>query len=384
VRFLPRRSTVVLLAMGLMAAMLASPAAAAPSYDDPVDITFPVDGNVDYSNDYDSPRSRGAHGATDLGHRDAYGLPVHAAVGGTVTWITGENGNPPSYGYMIRIAGDDGRDYAYIHLGRQNGPPSEAYASGIRSGSRVERGQHIGYVGHSGNASASWPHLHFEIHDDQVRDPYGDNRRNPYASLRAAEARGDYPGSVQSEADEPEPEPEPEPGPFDDVHGDHPHVEGIEAIVEAEITLGCNRSGSRYCPEWTVTRGQMATFLQRAMDLPDAEEHHFDDVDEDHPHADGINAVAEAGIASGNDNGEYRPQAVVRRDQMASFIAAALDLDTDREPGFDDVDPDSPHAGAIGAVAHEQIAEGNGNGRYRPAQDVSRAQMATFLMRAFL
>jgi hypothetical protein len=376
VRFLPlRRSTVLLLALGLVAAVLASPAAASPSYDDPVDITFPVDGHVTYSDDYDSPRSRGAHGATDLGHPDAYGLPVHAAVGGTVSWITGEDGNPPGYGYMIRIAGDDGRDYAYIHLGRQDGPPSEAYAPGVRSGARVERGQHIGYVGHSGNASASWPHLHFEIHDEAVRDPYGDSRRNPYRSLKQAEARGDYPGSVKAGA---------EPGPFDDVPGDHPHVEGIEGIVEAAITSGCDRGGSRYCPEWTVTRAQMATFLQRALELPASDEHHFDDVPEDHVHAEGINAVAEAGITSGDDEGNYRPEGRVRRDQMASFLAAALGLDTDGEPEFEDVDPESPHAGAIAAVAEEGIAEGNGNGRYRPAQGVSRAQMATFLQRAVL
>jgi murein DD-endopeptidase MepM/ murein hydrolase activator NlpD len=379
VRILPRRATVAVLAVSLVGAVLASPAAASPSYDDPVDLTFPVDGHVTYTDDYDSSRSRGAHGATDLGHPDAYGLPVHAAVGGTVSFITGEDGNPPSYGYMIRIAGDDGRDYAYIHLGRQDGPPSEAYASGIRNGSRVERGQHIGYVGHSGNASASWPHLHFEIHDDEVTDPYGDHRRNPYASLREAEARDDYPGSVQAGAD-----PDPEPGPFDDVDGDHPHVEGISAVVDAEVTIGCDRRSTKYCPTRTVNRGQMATFLMRAMELPVPEEHHFDDVPEDHPHADGINAVAQAGIVEGDPQGAYRPEDLIQRDHMASWLAAALDLDTEQEPDFDDVDPDSEHAGAIAAIAAEGVAKGNGNGLYRPDQEVNRAQMATFLMRAFL
>ena len=368
------RAAVVLLALGLLLPAVAVPAAAGPAYDDPVDITFPVDGHVTYTDDYDSPRSRGAHGATDLGHPDAYGLPVHAAVGGTVTWITGEDGDPPSYGYMIRIAGDDGRDYAYIHLGRQDGPPSEAYADGITSGVRVERGEHIGYLGHSGNAHPDWPHLHFEIHDDEVTDPYGDPRRNPYTSLVAAEERGDYPGAIQTAV----------PGPFDDVAGDHPHVTGIEAVVDADLTVGCNGDGSRFCPDGSVTRGQMATFLARALDLTTDAEPEFEDVDADHVHAAGIQALAEADIARGDGEGRFLPDAPVRRDQMATLLAAALELPTDGEPPFDDVDPDSTHAGAIAALADAEIAQGDGNGIYHPGRDVSRAQMATFLQRAFL
>lgn len=369
----PRRLAILAVASGLLAPLLAVPAAASPAYDDPVDLTFPVDGDVSYSDDYDAPRSRGAHGATDLGAADAYGMPVHAAVGGRITTMTGESGNPPSYGYMIRIAGDDGRDYSYLHLGRQHGPPSEAYARGLSSGDRVERGQHIGYVGHSGNASASWPHLHFAIHDEQVRDPYGDPRRNPYPSLRQAEARGDYPGASATTASA-----------FTDVGSDHPHVDNIRRILEAGVTEGCDRNGPRYCPGNDVTRAQMATFIMRAQGLPASDTHRFSDVPRHHPHAEGINAVAEAGIARGDGNGRFNPDAPIRRDQMATLLAAALDLDTGGQPDFDDVHPDSTHAGAIAATADEGIALGRDDGRYLPANSVIRGQMASFLARAFL
>jgi hypothetical protein len=191
------RLLVLLGALTVLLPVMAVPASASDAYDGVIDITYPVNGPVDYVNDYHNGRSGGrAHRATDLGRADAYGLPVHAAMGGTVTFITGMSSSVPSYGYMISIAGDDGRTYNYIHLGRQDGPPSEAYAEGIRKGSRVARGQHIGYVGHSGNASASWPHLHFEIEDDAITDPYGSNRRNPYHSLVAAQNRGDVPGAA--------------------------------------------------------------------------------------------------------------------------------------------------------------------------------------------
>ena len=188
------RSAALFAAVALVAVMLPAPTASAVSaYDAVVDLTFPVAGENRYVDDYDHWRGGGTrrHRATDI--MADYGQTVHAAVGGTIDLITGLDGNPPSWGYAIYVAGDDGRRYVYIHLGRQDGPPSEAYAPGMAKGVRVERGQHIGYNGHSGNASASAPHLHFEIHDPAVTDPYGSNRLNPYRSLRAAEERGDLP-----------------------------------------------------------------------------------------------------------------------------------------------------------------------------------------------
>lgn len=188
------RSAALFAITALVAVLLPAPmASAASDYEAVIDLTFPVAGENRYIDDYDQSRGGGTrrHKATDI--MASYGQTVHAAVGGTITLITGLDGNPPGWGYAIFVAGDDGRTYRYIHLGRQDGPPSEAYAEGMAKGVRVERGQHIGYNGHSGNASASWPHLHFEIRDPAVTDPYGTNQLNPYASLRAAEERGDLP-----------------------------------------------------------------------------------------------------------------------------------------------------------------------------------------------
>ncbi len=187
---------VLITVMALAAVAVTSTGADANSdYQKTVDITFPLDGPNSYVPSFHHGRSGGrVHKATDI--MAAEGLPVHAAMGGKITFITGTNGRPPSYGYMIRIAGDDGRTYSYVHLGRQTGPPSRAYAPGMAVGVRVERGQHIGFNGCSGNASCSGPHLHFQIQDPAVRDPYGTNYIDPYNSLRAAEARGDVPGAV--------------------------------------------------------------------------------------------------------------------------------------------------------------------------------------------
>ena len=179
--------------------LVVPPAHAAPDINTLLDLTFPVAGDDHhYSDTYWAPRgSSREHKGTDV--MAPRGTPVHAAVGGSISWITGLDGNPPSYGYMITIRGDDGLDHSYVHLGTQTGSPSAAYAPGMRRGLRVERGQLIGYVGCSGNASCSGPHLHYDIEDP--RYPAQDNdydhfRYNPYPSLRAAEQRGDVPGGA--------------------------------------------------------------------------------------------------------------------------------------------------------------------------------------------
>jgi murein DD-endopeptidase MepM/ murein hydrolase activator NlpD len=185
-------ATAVVLVVGGTAATGATPAAASPAYDAALDLTFPVGGPSSFIDDYHHWRGGGTrrHRATDI--MAPYGAPVYAAVGGTISFITGlDGGTLHGSGWMIYVRGDDGRTYVYIHLGRQDRGWEEAYAPGMARGVRVERGQHIGFNGCSGNASCDAPHLHFEIHDDTIVDPYGTNRRNPYASLVDARARGD-------------------------------------------------------------------------------------------------------------------------------------------------------------------------------------------------
>lgn len=182
--FLRRLLPALLAAVVVAAGPAALPAQAAGDYRGVVDITFPTTADARYSNDFANPRSGGrVHRATDL--FAAAGVPVRAARGGTVIWL-------PQYesglaGFAIQILGDDGRTYAYYHLGRHGGHYRDAISSKLSLGGRVARGQFLGRLGDSGNAAGGTPHLHFEIHDNAVQDPYGSNRVNPYASLRHAQ-----------------------------------------------------------------------------------------------------------------------------------------------------------------------------------------------------
>lgn len=91
------------------------------------------------------------------------------------------------------------------------------------------------------------------------------------------------------------------------------------------VTAGCRTDPPGYCPQRPVTRGQMASFLSKAFDLPEGSGGRFSDVS-DSPHTDGIYKLAAAGITVGDGQGRFYPGRPVTRGQMATFLARALQL----------------------------------------------------------
>ncbi|HWH33671.1 MAG TPA: cell wall-binding repeat-containing protein [Egibacteraceae bacterium] len=187
-------------ALALSAAAAAAPAAAdGGPYDQPLELVFPADARAGFGDDYHAGRSGGrVHKATDLMGQKLWKL--YAAADGEICHQTGVRDAMPSWGYSLTVCGADGREYRYIHLNNDTpgtddglGGPEWAYAPGVRQGAPVTAGQWVGYMGDSGNAERTAPHLHFEIHDSTVTDPYGDQRLNPYPSLMAARAAGRMP-----------------------------------------------------------------------------------------------------------------------------------------------------------------------------------------------
>jgi hypothetical protein len=110
-------------------------------------------------------------------------------------------------------------------------------------------------------------------------------------------------------------------------------------------------------------------------------------------HETAITCLGWWGVTEGVSATRYHPRDVVRRDQMASFLARYLDSAADRGllarplppvgvPRFTDVSPRSVHADAVNRLALAGIVQGTSATTYDPSGRVTREQMATFLRRA--
>ena len=124
---------------------------------------FPVAGEHWFSRDFGDPRG-GGRGHTGIDILAEKLTPVVAVADGTVRWIHGERGGECC---ALSIVHDDGWRSRYIHLNNDTPGTDDGrgygIARGLRLGSRVRAGQVIGFVGDSGNAEATAPHLHFEL-----------------------------------------------------------------------------------------------------------------------------------------------------------------------------------------------------------------------------
>lgn len=183
-------------------------------------------------------------------------------------------------------------------------------------------------------------------------------------------------------------EPPPPGDGFTDVPEDHLFFMEIEWLAAEDITRGCNPpANTMFCPDGSVTRGQMAAFLFRALDLPASADDHFAD-DNGHLFEHEINALAEAGITKGcnpPDNTNFCPDRELSRAEMATFMMRAFSLGASSTDWFDD-DDGNIHEDAINSIADADITRGCNppdNNNFCPNQMITRGQMAAFLFRAF-
>ncbi|MBI5964181.1 MAG: S-layer homology domain-containing protein [Chloroflexi bacterium] len=178
---------------------------------------------------------------------------------------------------------------------------------------------------------------------------------------------------------------------FSDVTTSHWAYSYIERLYNASITGGCSAIPLNYCPAISVTRAQMAIFLVRAMHgiafVPPSATGVFDDVPVGSFGADYIEQLATDGITSGCGGGNFCPNSVVTRTQMAIFLVRAKHGIAFTPPTATGIFIDVP-VGSFGADYIEQlvadgITSGCGTGIYCPTATVKRDSMAVFLVRTF-
>jgi hypothetical protein len=154
----------------------------------------------------------------------------------------------------------------------------------------------------------------------------------------------------------------------------------IRWAYEQAITGGCEFD--MFCTGNSVTREQMAMFLDRAMHLPATDKDFFTD-DEGITGEASINRLAAAGITGGCATHLYCPKLPVSRAQMASFLVRALDLPAATDPDHFRDDDGSTHEADIDSLFEAGITSGCAADLYCPSASVTRGQMAAFLYRAF-
>ena len=163
----------------------------------------------------------------------------------------------------------------------------------------------------------------------------------------------------------------------------------IEWLALEGITKGCNPPmNDRFCPERTVSRGEMAAFLVRAMGyVDDGGGNRFVD-DDASVFESAIDKLATAGVTQGCNppvNDRFCPDRRVTRGEMAAFLVRAMGY-TDDGGGNRFVDDDaSVFESAIDKLATAGVTQGCNppvNDRFCPDDTVTRGQLAAFLKRA--
>ncbi len=117
---------------------------------------------------------------------------------------------------------------------------------------------------------------------------------------------------------------------FEDIPKSYPEGKLIERLAELEITTGCSLEPARYCPDGTIPRSQLATFISRALALPEADPIGFWDVKEDSYYFDHVNRLVTTGIDDGCSVVRFTPfnfcpNQIVSRGELAELLSEVAD-----------------------------------------------------------
>jgi len=168
---------------------------------------------------------------------------------------------------------------------------------------------------------------------------------------------------------------------FIDVEPTRFFAPGVYFLREKELTTGTQPG--LFEPMDEVSRGQMATFLHRFMDLPDfTDAAPFEDLVEGSFYEDAVNWLAEAGITTGTSPTTFEPAEFVTRGQMAAFLWRMCGEPDPAEPlKFVDVPRGAFYASAVAWMSALGITTGVTPTQFAPLDFIRRGEMATFLHR---
>ncbi|MFO7293272.1 MAG: S-layer homology domain-containing protein [Actinomycetes bacterium] len=163
------------------------------------------------------------------------------------------------------------------------------------------------------------------------------------------------------------------------------HEPAINALAEAGLVVGCNPpANDSFCPDRPVTRGEIASILVRAKKLDPVSASRFVDIG-GNVHAKAVGALEKAGIARGCNpprNDRFCPTKPVSRGEMAALLVRAFDLAGGQQRFVDASGVFSADIAAVAAAGWVKGCNPPKNDRFCPDRSVTRAELATVLVRA--
>ena len=181
--------------------------------------------------------------------------------------------------------------------------------------------------------------------------------------------------------------PEPEPTPddsnsFSDVPANAYFADAVEWAVNKGITNGL--SDTMFGPYESCTRAQIVTFLWRAAGSPEPKTaSSFTDVPASAYYAKAVAWAIENGITNGMTETMFAPNATCTRGQSVTFLYRALKGTASGSTNFTDVKPDAFYADAVNWAVASGVTNGTSATTFSPNADCTRAEIVTFLYRAY-
>ena len=181
--------------------------------------------------------------------------------------------------------------------------------------------------------------------------------------------------------------PEPEPTPdnstsFVDVPANAYFADAVKWAVDKGITNGL--SDTMFAPYASCTRAQIVTFLWRAAGSPEPKAmSSFTDVPASAYYAKAVAWAVENGITNGMTETTFAPNATCTRGQSVTFLYRALKGTASGSTNFTDVKSDAFYADAINWAVANNVTNGTSNTTFSPNADCTRAEIVTFLYRAY-
>ena len=173
-----------------------------------------------------------------------------------------------------------------------------------------------------------------------------------------------------------------ETSPFSDVSTSAYYYEAVKWAQEKDITGGIGNG--LFGPNQPCTRAQIVTFLWRAAGSPEPKAmSSFADVSTDAYYAKAVAWAVENGITTGTGDGKFSPDATCTRAQSVTFLFRAIGKLVDSKAEFSDVLTDSYYANAVAWAVENGVTNGIGDGLFGPDNSCTRAQIVTFLFRAY-